>query len=155
MSLERRTSLSRSTPLTATTGLTRGGGLQRATQLSRGRGPTSRPSQAQRDSWAVWKAVTDQAWVLWDRRCVACGQPIDRSDVHGHHRLLRSQGGPDVLSNNLPLHDSCHSAAHLGGNASYDAGLLVRSWGIPTAWPVTAWDGQQWLVDDGGERWAV
>jgi 5-methylcytosine-specific restriction endonuclease McrA len=44
-------------------------------------------------------------------RCEACGKPIS-GDWECHHRLLRSQGGKDELSNLLALHLDCHAKAH-------------------------------------------
>lgn len=52
----------------------------------------------------------------------ACGQ---RAEVI-HHRLRRSQGGMNTLSNLAHLADACHRRVHENPSWAYDNGLLVR-----------------------------
>lgn len=42
-------------------------------------------------------------------KCRYCGS---RSQLHVHHVIYRSQGGPDELWNLLTLDETCHSAVH-------------------------------------------
>jgi hypothetical protein len=48
-------------------------------------------------------------------RCVVCGQPlrIAEEDLHVHHRIWRSRGGPDTADNLELLHANCHRQIHV------------------------------------------
>jgi len=48
-------------------------------------------------------------------RCVVCGQPlrIAEEDCQIHHRIWRSQGGPDTADNLELLHANCHRQIHV------------------------------------------
>ena len=55
---------------------------------------------------------------LWKRqkgRCLACGQPlrIAEEDCQIHHRIWRSEGGPDTADNLELLHANCHRQIHV------------------------------------------
>lgn len=76
---------------------------------------------------------------LWERcahTCEACGLWLERSDMHAHHRKLRSQGGLDELANLLAVHHACHRSLHLYPERSYELGHLVRSYHDPGDVPV-------------------
>lgn len=60
--------------------------------------------------------------------CVRCGReclPSQSPDIH--HRLARSAGGPDTMSNLITLCRPCHTTVH--GRSEYDAydGYWIRS----------------------------
>lgn len=60
--------------------------------------------------------------------CESCGdrdKPL-RPGWHAHHRLRRSQGGEDSITNLLALHPYCHDKIHARPAAAYDGGFLVR-----------------------------
>jgi RNA-directed DNA polymerase len=48
-------------------------------------------------------------------RCLVCGQPlrIAEEDCHIHHRIWRSEGGPDTADNLELLHANCHRQIHV------------------------------------------
>ena len=48
-------------------------------------------------------------------RCRVCGQPlrIAEEDLHVHHRIWRSRGGPDTADNLELLHANCHRQIHV------------------------------------------
>jgi hypothetical protein len=66
-------------------------------------------------------------------RCARCGSP---RNLHVHHRLLRSQGGPDVSENVITLCAMCHRWAHGHPYAAREEGLLLRSHEDPATIPV-------------------
>jgi len=43
-------------------------------------------------------------------RCVKCGGT--RGALHAHHRIPKSQGGPDTLENLITLCTRCHALHH-------------------------------------------
>jgi len=54
-------------------------------------------------------------WKEQEGRCVVCGQPlrIAEEDLHVHHRIWRSRGGPDTADNLELLHVNCHRQIHV------------------------------------------
>jgi RNA-directed DNA polymerase len=54
-------------------------------------------------------------WKVQEGRCVVCGQPlrIAEDDCHIHHRIWRSEGGPDTADNLELLHANCHRQIHV------------------------------------------
>jgi len=54
-------------------------------------------------------------WKVQEGRCVVCGQPlrIAEEDCQIHHRIWRSQGGPDTADNLELLHANCHRQIHV------------------------------------------
>jgi RNA-directed DNA polymerase len=54
-------------------------------------------------------------WKDQEGRCVVCGQPlrIAEEDLHIHHRIWRSRGGPDTADNLELLHANCHRQIHV------------------------------------------
>jgi hypothetical protein len=63
--------------------------------------------------------------------------PLPFEACHGHHRLMRSAGGPDTLANCLPVCHRCHRRIHDNRDGrSYDNGWLVRAWLRPEDVPI-------------------
>ncbi len=54
-------------------------------------------------------------WKEQEGRCRVCGQPlrIAEDDYQFHHRIGRSQGGPDTMDNMELLHANCHRQIHV------------------------------------------
>jgi RNA-directed DNA polymerase len=54
-------------------------------------------------------------WKVQEGRCVMCGQPlrIAEEDCQIHHRIWRSEGGPDTTDNLELLHANCHRQMHV------------------------------------------
>jgi 5-methylcytosine-specific restriction endonuclease McrA len=54
-------------------------------------------------------------WKEQEGRCVICSQPlrIAEEDLHIHHRIWRSRGGPDTADNLEMLHANCHRQIHV------------------------------------------
>jgi RNA-directed DNA polymerase len=54
-------------------------------------------------------------WKVQEGRCVVCGQPlrIAEEDCQIHHRIWRSEGGPDTADNLELLHANCHRQIHV------------------------------------------
>jgi hypothetical protein len=78
--------------------------------------------------------------------CDCCGSSLLVSEMHVHHRRLRSQGGSNDVSNLLALHDRCHASVHQNPRLSYEMGWLVPSWADPLEYPLTLPDGRQVLL---------
>lgn len=102
----------------------------------RARRSRRRPDEDERDAAAeraaAWAATKQEAWLGWGQRCAVGRQLIDLHAVHGHHRLMRSAGGPDTVANCLPVCHRCHRRIHENADAkSYDNGWLVRAWLLP------------------------
>jgi hypothetical protein len=82
-----------------------------------------------------WKQITR---ILEDRCngfCEYCGTHLNDNWAR-HHRLLRSQGGQDDVTNLLALHHGCHQIIHANPNVSYRNGWMVRSTNNPKDTPV-------------------
>jgi 5-methylcytosine-specific restriction endonuclease McrA len=47
--------------------------------------------------------------------------------LQGHHRLLRAQGGPDIIENCMLLCAACHRRVHESPELSYEQGWMIRS----------------------------
>jgi RNA-directed DNA polymerase len=69
--------------------------------------------------WQLSQTLTGRGRIeyLWkeqEGRCVVCGQPlrIAEEDLHIHHRIWRSRGGPDTADNLELLHANCHRQIH-------------------------------------------
>jgi len=54
-------------------------------------------------------------WKVQEGRCVVCGQPlrIAGEDCQIHHRIWRTEGGPDTADNLELLHANCHRQIHV------------------------------------------
>jgi RNA-directed DNA polymerase len=57
----------------------------------------------------------EYVWTVQEGRCVVCGQPlrIAEEDCQIHHRIWRSEGGPDTADNLELLHANCHRQIHV------------------------------------------
>jgi 5-methylcytosine-specific restriction endonuclease McrA len=84
----------------------------------------------------------------WDR-CVRCGSS---RDLHVHHRILRSQGGPDSYANLITLCAQCHGWVHAHPAQSYSRGYLLKSGWEPAQSAVThfCWPGAGILLAEDG-----
>lgn len=80
-------------------------------------------------------------------KCERCG---DRWATDAHHRVLQSQGGPDVLSNLSALCRRCHGWVHTHRVESELAGFIVPSWQDFRVKAFTMYDGTIRLADDEG-----
>lgn len=66
-------------------------------------------------------------------RCVVCDQPlrIAEEDLHIHHRIWRSRGGPDNADNLELLHANCHREIHVQERLTRAAASCEgRLWGL-------------------------
>jgi hypothetical protein len=89
--------------------------------------------------------------------CEICGEP---GATNAHHRLNRSQGGLDTLSNLLLCCGSgttgCHGAITVSPRTATERGHTVRGSVNPADVPVERWDRvagkPEWVLldDDGG-----
>lgn len=115
---------------------------RRAPLPPRRRGIRRRLDDAARDAAAEraaeWAATKQLAWTAWGYRCAVGRDLLTLEACHGHHRLMRSAGGPDTLLNCLPVCGPCHERIHRGGDTSYDNGWLVRAWLRPDDVPILA-----------------
>ena len=75
---------------------------------------------AERQGWQLRQTLAGRGRIeyLWkeqEGRCVVCGQPlrIAAEDLHVHHRIWRSRGGPDTADNSELLHVNCHRQVHV------------------------------------------
>lgn len=55
------------------------------------------------------EAVREAVFARAGYRCERCGR---RGSLHPHHRLRRSQGGPNTLENLCSLCHACHRMVH-------------------------------------------
>lgn len=60
-----------------------------------------------------------------------------RGHLEAHHRLMRSQGGPDTLENLVAVCRTHHAEIHAHPARSYELGLLIPSWAGP---PEKCWE---------------
>lgn len=91
--------------------------------------------------------------------CERCGDPFpayvtDRGEIvwtfDGHHRKLRSQGGPDTIVNCAALCRTCHEWAHRNPEKARERGLIVPREHDPYAWAVILHDGRTVRFDEFG-----
>jgi hypothetical protein len=86
--------------------------------------------------------------------CEACGGSLE-ANWAAHHRLLRSRGGKDSVTNLVALHHKCHNlsrpSVHLDPAWATERGLMCPSWEDPACLPLTLPSGViVLLTDDGG-----
>lgn len=95
-----------------------------------------------------WDLVRRQVLTRDGNTCVDCGIS---EELHVHHLIPRSAGGPDVPSNMVTLCAGCHAGKHLNLQASLGRRFLER-W----AWRLAHWlDRQLVMADDGALLGAV
>jgi hypothetical protein len=90
------------------------------------------PPQTAAESKAAYAAVAERSKGL----CEGCGR---KPAAEMHHRLYRSQGGRDEITNLLHLcgrgnTSGCHGVAHTGPGR--EAGWSVHWWATPAEVPV-------------------
>jgi hypothetical protein len=115
----KRSPLKRKTPLRPGKGLSRGEGLRRSSSLARRKAPKRR-------SRGVDPKLYEQV-LLRDGGCVARGLVPEVAcfgRIDPHHRLMRSQGGPDTAENLISVCRSHHDWIHGHPAKSYDLDLL-------------------------------
>lgn len=68
------------------------------------------------------------------RKCVECGNAVEGSDAHVHHKLPRALGGSDDADNLITLCSTCHSRLHITLHASLGrrfletVGIKIAQW---------------------------
>lgn len=87
-----------------------------------------------------------------DHCCDLCRRRITSDHWECHHRLRRSQGGEDTLSNLTALHTRCHMHVHDNVTWSQLRGFLVPSYRDPLTWRVYRF-GSIWMAP--GAEWEV
>lgn len=148
--------MKRSGPLKRTTPLERKTPLRRTSLRARRPKPvigTSGPG-------TPWAQVRLVAVRRSGGRCERCGCPFvffvdERSgeavfEFDGHHRLLRSQGGPDLVANCAALCRACHSRCHAYPLEARALGFIVPSMHDPYTWAVILWNGKTVRLDEFG-----
>lgn len=103
------------------------------------------PPQTPSESKAAYAAVAERSKGL----CEGCGR---KPATEMHHRLYRSQGGRDEITNLLHLcgrgnHTQCHGIAHTGEGKVL--GWSVHFWATPADTPVTYRERLVYLLPDG------
>lgn len=146
----RRAGLHRYTPLRAVKELARSGPLRPHRVRHTATGRSARPTT----DWAELRALL---WARCEAYCERCGQRLNPIWWDAHHRLLRSQGGPDDIRNLVALHRSCHTgdpeSVHNNPTAAEARGLIVRRCNDYATTPVRLGDGRPVVLDtDGGYR---
>lgn len=101
----------------------------RTTPLKR---KSSKPSKRQTIDREIRNAVFARAEGI----CDMCGLGLSKGDWECHHRKLRSQGGPDTMSNLIALDQRCHTRAHGNPDWAKENGFIVPPWRDPENWPV-------------------
>jgi 5-methylcytosine-specific restriction endonuclease McrA len=102
-------------------------------------------------SRVVWLAVRQQGFQRSGYCCERCGVPRQHAFggvLHGHHRLLRSRGGPDELANCAILCAVCHEWVHKHDEAATELGYIVASGSEPAGRLMLLADGRVTLLDD-------
>jgi hypothetical protein len=100
-----------------------------------------------------------------DARCQGCGAGPGQVRESGlrlevHHRLAKSRGGKDDISNGLLLCGlgnaaGCHRRVDHERAWAILRGLAVATGCLPANIPVTDWADRVWLLDDDGQRWQL
>jgi hypothetical protein len=143
----RRTGLHRHTPLPRTPMPPRTGPLRWHRVRHTATGRSARPTT----DWAALRALL---WARCEAYCERCGQRLNPIWWDAHHRLLRSQGGPDDIRNLVALHRSCHTghpeSVHNNPTAAETRGLIVRRCNDYTTTPVRLGDGRLVALDAAG-----
>lgn len=138
----------RSQPLRRKTPMTRTRFERRKPAKKRGpRGDATGPG-------TEWADVRLQAAARAGWRCERCGAGL-HGEFAGHHRKLRSQGGPDTIVNAVALCHDCHTlapeAVHRQVAQARADGWIVRREADPAQVAVILYDGRTVRLDaDGG-----
>lgn len=86
--------------------------------------------------------------------CERCGGGMEFETFAVHHRLLRSQGGTDSLSNLMGVHHSCHNgdtkSIHAQPHQAYNEGWMVRAGHDPRTASMRVPEGMRVLLRDDG-----
>lgn len=84
-----------------------------------------------RGKGAAWSRSREACETRAGGRCEArCTSECAGRGSQAHHRLMRSQGGADDVSNLLWVCLPCHGYIHAHPAESYNAGWLLRSTGL-------------------------
>ena len=54
-------------------------------------------------------------WMSQQGRCLVCGQPLEIGNLQTHHLIERCNGGKEITSNEVLLHDTSHKQVHSQG----------------------------------------
>lgn len=120
----------------------RSGPLRRLTPL-RSLTPLRKQSRKQRKRNDQWSKVTRQAIRLVNGVCPVRGEACEHRATVGHHKLARSQGGPDTLENCLPCCPICHIVT-VHGNPTKS---------VKEGWIIMLSKNPEEEEDDTGDRW--
>lgn len=102
--------------------------------------PRRRTIEEKNDAEDLRRRVFDRAGWACEARA-ALGSVCDTAPsgvLEAHHRLMRSQGGPDTEENLVAVCAGHHREIHANPARSYDLGLLIRSHLGP---PTVRWEG--------------
>lgn len=84
---------------------------------------------------AAWPQVRAIGWERCRGLCELCSLPLDPAWWDGHHRQLRSGGGPSCPCNLAVLHPRCHTlgrqAVHHAVKAALESGHNVSRYDDP------------------------
>jgi hypothetical protein len=156
--------MKRSTPLTRKTPMKRGKPPKRREPLV-SVPPRPKPAWAggeDPEAWAAWEAIRQQAHDRAGGLCEAgitdqCrerGRDFTRLGGHqGHHRQLRSRGGPDTIENVVAVCGYCHKWVHEHPRKATELGLMVRSGADPAAQRVTLATAEVVILTRDGGYW--
>jgi hypothetical protein len=112
----------------------------------------------------VSPVTREMVWTRANSCCERCGQGLTRQSEHSlHHRLLKSRGGRDHVTNLVLLCGTgttlCHGLVHREVTLSEADGWILPSGTQPAVQSIVHWSGElRWLLPDGtyGEQvWAA
>lgn len=96
--------------------------LRRRTPMRGARAAFTRRGKPKPLWWKIRRDVESRA----GGRCEVRADGCTIRGEHAHHRLMRSQGGPDDAGNLLWVCPSCHHYVHAHPTESYERGWLIR-----------------------------
>lgn len=94
--------------------------------------------------------VHDAVWERCGGYCEKCGLPLQDNNWHWHHRLLKSQGGKDSVTNGIAVHWQCHSIIHTNPMQAYEYGYMVPMGNNPAEWRLTLPNGRSVRLSEDG-----
>lgn len=112
-----------------------------------------RPSPKRAASTTEMNAVWPVLYQRTAGRCEVCYGTMLDGAMQAHHRVLRSRGGGDGLSNLIGCCASCHEGIHKTPTASTERGWMVPAGTDPATVPallMTTAGQARWLLDDEG-----